>query len=39
MLPAQINASSPAFLALPAGWPSGVYIVRTGSQALRLLVK
>ncbi|WP_151089263.1 T9SS type A sorting domain-containing protein [Hymenobacter baengnokdamensis] len=33
------DATGAATLALPAGLASGVYIVRTGSQALRLLVQ
>ncbi|RZK91715.1 MAG: T9SS type A sorting domain-containing protein, partial [Hymenobacter sp.] len=33
------DATGTATLALPAGLPSGVYIVRAGTHALRLLVR
>ena len=33
------DATGAALLRLPAGWPAGVYLVRAGQQALRLLVE
>ena len=36
---ATANASGTAALVLPAGQPAGVYVVRAGSQALRLVVE
>ena len=36
---ATADAAGAATLTLPAGLPSGVYVVRAGSQALRLLVQ
>lgn len=36
---ATADAAGTATLALPTGLPSGVYVVRAGSQALRLLVQ
>jgi hypothetical protein len=36
---ATADAAGAATLALPAGLPTGVYVVRTGSQALRLTVE
>ena len=39
VLAAQADASGAATLALPAGLAPGVYVVRTGAQALRLTVE
>jgi uncharacterized protein (DUF2141 family) len=39
VLSATANAAGTATLALPAGLPTGVYVVRTGSRALRLTVE
>jgi uncharacterized protein (DUF2141 family) len=39
VLTAPADAAGTAVLALPAGLASGVYVVRTGSQALRLTVE
>jgi hypothetical protein len=36
---ATADASGTAALALPAGLPAGVYVVRAGSKALRLAVE
>ena len=36
---ATTNAAGTAALALPAGLPAGVYLVRAGTQALRLTVE
>jgi hypothetical protein len=39
VLAAPVDASGAARLALPAACAAGVYVVRVGDQALRLLVK
>jgi hypothetical protein len=39
VLTAPADAAGSAVLALPTGLASGVYVVRTGSQALRLTVE
>ena len=36
---APADATGTAALALPAGLPTGVYVVRAGTQALRLTVE
>ena len=36
---APADATGTAVLALPRGLPSGVYVVRSGAQALRLTVE
>jgi hypothetical protein len=36
---ATADAAGTAALALPAGLPAGVYLVRVGSQALRLTIE
>ncbi|GAB3867424.1 hypothetical protein GCM10028824_09790 [Hymenobacter segetis] len=39
VLTATADAAGTAALALPAGLPAGVYVVRTGSKALRLTLE
>jgi hypothetical protein len=36
---ATTDETGKAILSLPVGLPSGVYLVRTGTQALRLMVR